>query len=103
MALPTLPSNPLLPGPALIRREPIRPLRIFIQDGTNDLDNEWGNWFLANQQMVAALEYANRHADQTGSDGPRYEVTHVWTDGKHSHNHPGALLPERLRWLWQAD
>lgn len=89
--------------PALIRREPIRPLRIFIQDGTNDLDNEWGNWFLANQQMVSALGYANHHADQSGSDGPRYEVTHVWTDGEHNDDHPGALLPEGLRWLWQAD
>ncbi len=89
--------------PALIRREPIRPLRIFIQDGTNDLDNEWGNWFLANQQMVSALGYANQRANQTASDGPRYDVTHVWTDGEHSDDHPGALLPEGLRWLWQAD
>lgn len=89
--------------PALIRRELIRPLRIFIQDGTNDLDNEWGNWFLANQRMVAALGYANQHADQNDSDGPRYEFTHVWTNGEHSDDHPGALLPEGLRWLWQSE
>lgn len=50
--------------PALIRREAVRPMRIFLQDGTNDIDNEWGNWFLANQQMLAALEYANRNADK---------------------------------------
>ena len=87
--------------PALIRREPIRPLRLFFQDGSNDLDNEWGNWFLANQQMVAALDFANRAADRQQQPGPRYEFTYVWTDGEHSDAHPGALLPEALRWLWR--
>ena len=87
--------------PALIRREPIRPLRIFMQDGVNDLDNEWGNWFLANQQMAAAIRYANRHADVQNIAGPRYALKTVWTDGEHNDSHPGALLPEGLRWLWQ--
>lgn len=87
--------------PALIRREPIRPLRIFLQDGINDLDNEWGNWYLANQQMAAALRYANRAADKSNEAGPRYQLNTVWTDGEHNDSHPGALLPEGLRWLWQ--
>jgi enterochelin esterase family protein len=87
--------------PALIRRERIRPMRIFFQDGSNDLDNEWGNWFLANQQMVSALSYANRVADQRRRDGARYDITWVWTDGEHGDQHPGALLPEALRWLWR--
>ncbi len=86
--------------PALIRREAIRPMKIFFQDGSNDLDNEWGHWFLANQQMVAALHYANRHADEQKLPGPRYQLTHVWTDGEHNDSHPGAVLPEALRWLW---
>jgi poly(3-hydroxybutyrate) depolymerase len=85
--------------PALIRREPIRPIRIFIQDGANDVNNEWGNWFLANQQMVSAFEYANRNADEEGIKGPRYDVMSVWTDGEHKDNHGGALLPDALRWL----
>ncbi|MFC1720404.1 alpha/beta hydrolase, partial [Pseudomonadota bacterium] len=80
--------------PALIRRSPIRPLKIFFQDGSNDLDNEWGDWFLANQQMVKALNYANRAADERGDDGPRYVEKHVWTDGGHSDQQGGALLPE---------
>ncbi|MGQ8366095.1 alpha/beta hydrolase [Glaciecola sp. 1036] len=86
--------------PSLIRRTPIRPLRIFFQDGSNDLDNEWGNWFLANQQMVKALGYANRNADEQERLGPRYEFTYVWTDGEHNDRHAGILLPEALRWLW---
>ncbi len=86
--------------PALIRREPIRPIKVFFQDGVNDLDNEWGNWFLANQQMLKALTFANSDADRKGIKGPRYQVTHVWTDGEHNDQHPGALLPEALKWLW---
>ena len=89
--------------PALIRREAIRPIKVFFQDGSNDLDNEWGDWFLSNQQMVKALNYANRNADAKGIDGPRYQVAHVWTDGTHSDSHPGALLPEALRWLWNNE
>lgn len=89
--------------PALIRREAIRPMKIFFQDGTNDLDNEWGNWFLANQQMVAALEYANRIADKNNVKGPRYQFISVWTDGEHNDSHPGALLPEGLKWLWENE
>jgi enterochelin esterase family protein len=86
--------------PALIRREAIRPMRIFLQDGENDLSNRWGNWFLANQQMVSAMQYANETADQENVTGARYQVKTVWTDGSHSDKHPGALLPEGLKWLW---
>jgi enterochelin esterase family protein len=86
--------------PALIRRNPIRPIRIFLQDGENDLSNRWGNWFLANQQMVSAMQYANEIADAENVPGARYQVKTVWTDGVHSDKHPGVLLPEGLRWLW---
>jgi enterochelin esterase family protein len=86
--------------PALIRRSDILPLRIFLQDGSNDLDNEWGHWYLANQQMVKAFGYANRAADERGDTGPRYAVWPVWTDGGHSDDDGGALLPDALRWLW---
>ena len=88
--------------PALIRREPVRPLRIFLQDGSNDLDNEWGNWFLSNQQMVAAFDYANRRADEAGEANGRYRVAAVWTDGAHTDRDGGALLPGALRWLWSG-
>ncbi|MEO3692509.1 alpha/beta hydrolase [Roseateles paludis] len=98
------PIQPMQPGgdlyPTLIRKGPIKPLRIFLQDGSNDLDNEHGNWFLANQQMLAALNYANSNADKLKTPGPRYEVLHVWGDGAHSDQHGGMLLPDILRWLW---
>ena len=56
---PATADSPMRPGgdlyPGLIRKSPIRPIRVFLQDGSADLDNEHGNWFLANQQMLAAL------------------------------------------------
>jgi enterochelin esterase family protein len=87
--------------PRLIRKSPIRPLKVFLQDGSNDLNNEHGNWFLANQQMLSALEWANAEADRKKTPGPRYAVEHVWGDGAHSDQHGGAILPDILRWLWK--
>jgi len=87
--------------PTLIRRNPIKPLKIFLQDGSNDLSNEFGNWFLANQQMLSALEWANANADRRTEPGPRYQVNHEWGDGSHSDSHGGAILPDILRWMWK--
>ncbi len=42
---------------ALIRLSPRKPIRVFLQDGAGDLDNEAGNWPLANQQMARALGF----------------------------------------------
>ncbi len=102
---PAAGGAPMQPGgdlyPTLIRKNPIKPIRIFLQDGSGDLDNEHGNWFLANQQMLAAFEYANANADRQHVGGARYDVNHVWGDGAHSDAHGGAILPDVLRWLWR--
>jgi enterochelin esterase family protein len=102
---PAAGNEPMVPGgdlyPTLIRKNPIKPIRIFLQDGSNDLDNEHGNWFLANQQMLAAFAYANATADKQNLSGQRYDVNHVWGDGAHSDEHGGAILPDILRWLWR--
>ena len=87
--------------PGLIRKSAIRPLRVFLQDGRNDLDNEHGNWFLANQQMLKALEWANAHADAEKHAGPRYDINHAWTEGTHSDADGGSILPDVLRWIWR--
>jgi enterochelin esterase family protein len=101
---PARDGEPMVTGgdlyPTLIRRAPPKPVRIFLQDGSNDIDNQFGSWFLANQQMLAAFDYANRTADQRKLVGPRYQVTHVWGEGPHSDNHGGAILPDMLRWIW---
>jgi enterochelin esterase family protein len=74
---------------ALIRKTPRKPIRIFLQDGANDLDNNNGNWPLANQQMAKALEFA------------KYDYRFVYGQGFHSNRHGRAILPESLRWLWR--
>lgn len=77
--------------PALIRKtnDKPKPLRIFLQDGSNDLDNLHGNWPLSNQEMAAALKFAG------------YDCQFVFGDGGHSPQHGGAILPDTLRWLWR--
>ncbi len=77
--------------PALIRRLPRKPLRVFLQGGANDLDNEWGNWPLANQEMAAALAFAG------------YDHKFVYGQGFHTNRHGRALLPASLRWLWRDE
>jgi enterochelin esterase family protein len=74
---------------ALIRKTEPKPLRIFMQDGSGDLDNQHGNWPLANQEMAAALKFA------------KYDYRFEYGDGGHNGKHGGAILPESLRWLWR--
>lgn len=102
---PATATQPAVSGgeiyPTWIRRAPPKPIRIFLQDGSADLSNQFGNWFLANQQMLSAMEYANATADQRKVAGPRYDLNHVWGDGAHSDLHGGTLLPDILRWIFR--
>lgn len=77
--------------PALIRKTEHKPIRVFLQDGSGDLDNVHGNWPLANQEMAAALKFA------------KYDYRFEYGDGGHNGKQGGALLPESLRWLWHAE
>jgi enterochelin esterase family protein len=75
--------------PGIVRKAEKKPLRVFLQDGSNDLDNEHGNWSLANKQMAAALKFRN------------YDYRFEYGAGGHDGNHGASLLPESLRWLWR--
>ncbi len=75
--------------PALIRKTASKPIRVFLQDGSQDLDNEHGSWWLSNLQMEAALKFA------------KYDHQFVGGEGGHDGNHGGAILPESLVWLWR--
>ncbi|PYV36744.1 MAG: esterase [Acidobacteria bacterium] len=75
--------------PALIRKTPKKPIRVFLQDGDNDLDNIHGNWPLANQEMAKALAFAG------------YDYKFEYGRGFHSNKHGRAILPDSLRWLWR--
>ncbi len=77
--------------PGIIRKADKRPIRVFLQDGAKDLDNEHGNWPLANQQMAKALAFRD------------YDYKFVYGTGAHDGNHGGAILPDSMRWLWRGD
>lgn len=72
----------------LIRKTEPLPLRIFLQDGSNDLNLYAGSWFLANQALASALDFAG------------YETKFVVGTEGHNAKHGGAILPDALRWLW---
>jgi gluconolactonase len=76
--------------PGLIRKTENKPLKIFLQDGRNDLDIYAGSWWHANQSMLSALEYAG------------YDVNHVWGEGGHNGKHSAAIMPDALRWIWKG-
>ncbi len=76
--------------PALIRKEEVRPIRVFLQDGMKDLDNAHGNWWLANQDMARALAFENR-----------YDYRFVAGEEGHNAKHGAAVFPDAMRWLWR--
>ena len=73
----------------LVRKHEPKPIRIFLQDGSNDLNIYAGDWWKANETMQRALAFAG------------YDVKYVWGEGAHNGTHGTALFPEAMRWLWR--
>ena len=78
--------------PALIRKTERKPIRVYLADVSGDLDNPFGNWPIANQQMHAALRYMG------------YDVHFEFAEGySHGSVHGGSVFPDALRWLWRNE
>ncbi|HLL42185.1 MAG TPA: SMP-30/gluconolactonase/LRE family protein [Segetibacter sp.] len=75
--------------PTLVRKYEPKPLRIFLQDGTNDLNIYAGDWWKANETMERALTFSG------------YELQHIWGEGQHNSKHGTAIFPTVMRWLWK--
>lgn len=75
--------------PGIIRKTEKKPLRVYLQDGANDLDNIHGNWPLGNIQMARSLAFMD------------YDYRFDFGSGTHSGEHGGAVLPDAMRWLWR--
>lgn len=73
----------------LVRKYEPKPIRIFLQDGSNDLNIYAGDWWKANEAMDRSLIFAG------------YDVKHVWGEGAHNGQHGTAVFPEAMRWLWR--
>ena len=75
--------------PTLIRKYEPKPIRIFLQDGSNDLNIYGGDWWMANQEMERAFVFAG------------YEVNHAWGEGGHDGKQATEVFPDAMRWLWK--
>jgi enterochelin esterase family protein len=74
--------------PDLIRAAPRKPIKVFLADGTNDLINEYGDWWQANEAMARALRDKG------------YEVDFLQDRGFHAFWSCGRQLPEALTRTW---
>jgi len=72
--------------PFLIRLSEKKPIRAFLQDGTHDLDNQFGNWYLSSAQMAAALKFKG------------YDVQWNPGEGFHSSDHLRSIFDKALVW-----
>jgi len=78
--------------PYLIRKTERKPIRVFLQDTSGDLDNPFGHWPIANRQMHASLAYMG------------YDVKFDWAEGYgHNSHRGGAVFPDAMRWLWRKE
>jgi enterochelin esterase-like enzyme len=76
--------------PQIVLQTARKPIRVFQQDGRNDLVHGlWGGWFEQNQRLAAALEEKG------------YEHRFVAGEGTHSAAHAGSIFPDAMRWLWR--
>ena len=75
--------------PTLVRKYEPRPIRICMQDGSNDNNLYAGGWWEANLDMYASLKFAG------------YDVKNIWGTGGHNNKHATAILPDAMKWLWR--
>jgi enterochelin esterase-like enzyme len=75
--------------PDKILREPKRNIRVWLQDGSEDLDLRYGNWPLANLRMANALKAQG------------YDFHFSYAKGTHNSAHGAAEFPAEMIWLWR--
>lgn len=76
--------------PFKIRKEPKRNIRVWLQDGSEDLENNHGSWPLQNIQMANSLKMRE------------YDFHFSFGNGAHNGAQPNAEAPEALTWLWRG-
>ncbi|MFN7918572.1 MAG: alpha/beta hydrolase-fold protein [Bryobacteraceae bacterium] len=75
--------------PFKIRKEPRRNIRVWLQDGAEDLENNHGSWPAQNIAMANSLKMQE------------YDFRFVFGNGAHSRNAGHSELPEEMVWLWR--
>jgi enterochelin esterase family protein len=77
--------------PKLVADAAKKPLKVAMEDGTNDQrrpETPDRDWYLQNKLMHENLLAKG------------YEVRYVLGDGMHDSKHGGSIFPDTLRWLW---
>lgn len=75
--------------PNKVRKEPKRNIRVWAQDGSEDIESAHGSWPLQDIQMVNSLKLRG------------YDFHFTFGGGNHSGAHGNAQNPEELTWLWR--
>jgi enterochelin esterase-like enzyme len=75
--------------PEKILRESKRSLRIWLQDGSEDLETRYGSWPLANLRVANALK------------SQEYDFHLSFGKGTHNSGHGAAEFPAEMIWLWR--
>ena len=76
--------------PYLIRKSPRKNIRIWMQDGFGDIENDHGSWPATNLALANSLKLQG------------YDFKAVWGNGTHSRNGGNVELAEELIWLWRG-
>ena len=76
--------------PNKIRKEPKRNIRVWLQDGSEDLENEHGSWPLQNIQMANSLKRQG------------YDFHFSFGNGTHTRLGGQVEAPVELRWVWRG-
>ncbi|PYV84755.1 MAG: esterase [Acidobacteria bacterium] len=75
--------------PEKVLHEAKRNVRVWLQDGSNDLDVRYGNWPLANLRLATALKFRE------------YDFHLSFGEGTHNTAHGASEFPEEMIWLWR--
>jgi enterochelin esterase family protein len=75
--------------PEKILHESKRNIRVWLQDGSEDLEIRYGSWPLANLRMANALKFQE------------YDFRFSFGKGTHNSGHGAAEFPEEMAWLWR--
>jgi enterochelin esterase family protein len=75
--------------PEKVLREPRRSIRVWLQDGSEDLDLRFGNWPLNNLRMANALK------------AKEYDFHFSYGKGTHNSAHGASEFPAEMIWLWR--
>jgi enterochelin esterase family protein len=78
--------------PSLVRKTEPKPIRVYMADTSGDVDNRFGSWWWANQQMASALKYMG------------YDVRFDEAEGyAHNADFGGSKFPDAMKWLWRKE